>query len=105
MSAELRKQLDEILSAISGAITAPGGFEVVQDLRDAQRLILRAQKQISALNRVEPRDFRSFVGISQEALSEFLSVNIKTVQNWEQGVTLTPDWALRALGRALLKWK
>ena len=40
---------------------------------------------------------KAHTGFSQRDLAERLGVSTKSVQNWEQGVCLIPDWVPRAL--------
>jgi transcriptional regulator with XRE-family HTH domain len=49
------------------------------------------------MTRIELRDARRRLGLSQTALGELLGVRMRTIARWERGVTPVPEWAELAL--------
>lgn len=48
-------------------------------------------------NKLDIKQFRKSLGLTQEAFSRKFDIPISTVRNWEQGLSVPPDYVCKLL--------
>ena len=65
----------------------------------------KARKNTSGVTTMTIKEARQQVGLTQRALSEWLDIPKRTIENWEQNKCQCPEWCEKLLVEKILTYK